>query len=688
MSTPNGLTKQPYTLLTLLQERAALASQGQAYRFLSDGETASECMTYAELNEKARAIAAWLQSHGAAGERALLLYPPGLDYIAAFFGCLYAGVIAVPAYPPQRKRGLPRVQSIALDSQAAFLLTTTAVQKTIQRLAESEDDTCANLKRLRWLTTDSLAAGMEHGWREPNIHADTLAFLQYTSGSTGLPKGVMVSHGNLLHNEQMIQHAFGHTQDALIVGWLPLYHDMGLIGNVLQPLYLGVPCVLMSPIHFLQKPIRWLSAISRFRATTSGGPNFAYDLCTRQITVAQRASLDLSSWTVAFNGAEPIRPGTLERFADSFASCGFNRRAFYPCYGLAEATLLVTGGNTDAEPVTCPADASVPNSSPADASSTSSEQTRTLVGCGISRFPQEVRIIEPASRTHCADRQVGEIWVMGQSVAQGYWQRQDETDETFHAYTADTNEGPFLRTGDLGFLAEAELFLTGRLKDLIIIRGRNHYPHDIEQTVEESHASLKIGGGAVFSVPGEDEEQLVVVQEVDARAKNLDVAAVVETVRQCVAEQHEIQVSTVVLIKAGTLSKTSSGKVQRRLCRDKFLTRALSVIAESIASIPLSLDHVGLEVDVSEAASGSMPQELEQGISVLWARVLERPSVMVHDDFFALGGDSLKGMQVVGAIREQYHIRGAPRDPLRSSYFGSIPRVSSDGTPGGIICTG
>ncbi len=657
MSTPYGLTEQPLTLLALLQERAALAPHEHAYRFLTDGENVSESMTYAELNEKAQAIAAWLQSHGAAGERALLLYPPGLDYIAAFFGCLYAGVIAVPAYPPQRKRGLPRVQSIALDSQAAFLLTTTAVQKTIERLAESEGDTYANLIRLRWLTTDPLPVGMERGWHEPDIHADTLAFLQYTSGSTGLPKGVMISHGNLLHNEQMIQHAFGHTQDELIVGWLPLYHDMGLIGNVLQPLYLGVPCVLMSPIHFLQKPIRWLSAITRFRATTSGGPNFAYDLCTRQITETQRASLDLSSWTVAFNGAEPIRPGTLERFADTFASCGFTRRAFYPCYGLAEATLLVTGGDPVAEPVTGSVDPSVPDSSADNASSsTPSEQSRALVGCGTSRLNQQVRIIYPDSRTHCADRQVGEVWVMGQSVAQGYWQRREETDETFHASTADTNEGPFLRTGDLGFLAGTELFLTGRLKDLIIIRGRNHYPQDIEQTVEESHSSLKIGGGAAFSVPGQDEEQLVVVQEVEARAKHLDFLAVVETVRQRVAEQHEIQLSTVVLIKAGTLSRTSSGKVQRRLCRDKFLARELSVIAESIASIPLSLDPVGPEVDVAEAAPGSVPQELEQGISALWARVLERPSVTVHDDFFALGGDSLKGMQVLGAIQEQYHI--------------------------------
>lgn len=649
MGTPYGLTKKPLTLLTLLHERAALAPQGQAYRFLSDGETASECMTYAELNEKAKAIAAWLQSHGAAGERALLLYPPGLDYIAAFFGCLYAGVIAVPAYPPQRKRGLPRVQSIARDSQAAYVLTTTGVQKTIQRLAEAEGETYTNLTTLRWLTTDPLPSGMD-SWHEPDINPDTLAFLQYTSGSTGVPKGVMVSHGNLLHNERMIQEAFGHTQEELIVGWLPLYHDMGLIGNVLQPLYLGVPCVLMSPIHFLQKPIRWLSAISRFRATTSGGPNFAYDLCTRQITETQRASLDLSSWTVAFNGAEPIRPGTLERFADTFASCGFKRQSLYPCYGLAEATLLVTGGERAAEPVTRPVDASVPDRSLVKSLlSTQSEQSRMLVGCGISRLHQQVRIIDPDSRTHCADRQVGEIWVMGQSVAQGYWQRRAETDQTFQAYTADTNEGPFLRTGDLGFLAETELFLTARLKDLIIIRGRNHYPQDIEQTVEESHSSLRIGGGAAFSVPGQDEEQLVVVQEVEARAKNLDLAAVVETVRQRVAEEHEIQVSTVVLIKAGTLSKTSSGKVQRRLCRTKYLARELTVIWESL--LP-GAPAVVAPVNEKTGLDDDTPEQLNTVVAHIWAEVLHHDAIRPSDDFFALGGDSLRGLQVLARIRE------------------------------------
>ncbi|MBX3301077.1 MAG: amino acid adenylation domain-containing protein [Nitrospira sp.] len=642
------------TFVELLRQRAARTPNQQAYEFLLDGETDSDRITYAELDRRAKAIAAWLQSRRALGERALLLYPPGLEYIAAFFGCLYAGVIAVPAYPPQRKRGLPRVQAMALDSQAAYVLTTSSIHQTIERLAGQEPE-YQHLVALQWFTTDKIVPELERDWHEPNLTTDTLAFLQYTSGSTGMPKGVMVSHGNLLHNERLIQEAFGHTQQELIVGWLPLYHDMGLIGNVLQPLYLGVPCVLMSPPHFLQKPVRWLSAISRYRATTSGSPNFAYDLCVRQISEAQRVALDLSSWTIAFNGAEPIRPSTLERFADTFQSCGFRREAFYSCYGLAEATLLVTGGVRQNLPtIRAVGKSTLEKGQVSSTESEESDDAATLVGCGIIRSDQQVRIVQPESREGCPDGQVGEIWVNGPSVAQGYWQREGETNETFKAYIIDTNEGPFLRTGDLGFLNKGELFVTGRLKDLIIIRGRNHYPQDIEQTVEESHPALRSGCGAAFSVVEHNEEQLVVVQELEARVKNPAVEAVTAAIRRQVAEQHDVHVSTVVLIKAGTLSKTSSGKVQRRLCRDRFLTGALTVIAESAALF--SQDFIGDHREAASTESLSQMLDLEKSVAELWSRVLERPAINRYDDFFALGGDSLRGMQIVGNIQERWQV--------------------------------
>lgn len=331
-----------HTLLDVLRRRAADTPSKRAYTYLRDGEQDEQSWTYGELDRRARAVAAVLQAAGAEGRRALLLYPPGLDYLAAFFGCLYAGVVAVPAYPPQRQRGLPRVRAILADAQAAYALSTSAITQALERII-TKGETYDDLAALRWIDSDLVEPGAERDWVEPQLTADSLAFLQYTSGSTGNPKGVMVTHANLLHNQRLIQESFGHTAEDVIVGWLPLYHDMGLIGNVLQPLYLGASCILMSPVHFLQKPARWLSAITRYRATTSGGPNFSYDLCVRQVTEAQRASLDLSAWAVAFNGAEPVRAATLDRFSDRFQDCGFRRRAFYPCYGLAEATLLVTG---------------------------------------------------------------------------------------------------------------------------------------------------------------------------------------------------------------------------------------------------------------------------------------------------------------------------------------------------------
>lgn len=641
------------TLINLLQSRATRTPTQHAYTYLRDGEADELSWNYGELDRRARAIAAWLQSLGAAGARALLLYPPGLDYIAAFFGCLYAGVVAVPAYPPQRQRGLPRVQAILSDSCARFVLSTTSISSKIQSTSGQAEDH-EELAALRWLNTDRIESGMEGSWAQPSLDSDTLAFIQYTSGSTGTPKGVKVSHGNLLHNQRAIQEAFGHRSDEVIVGWLPLYHDMGLIGNVLQPLYIGAPCILMSPVHFLQKPVRWLSAINRYRATTSGGPNFSYDLCARQVTDAQRTDLDLRSWTVAFNGAEPVRAATMERFSKQFRECGFRRQAFYPCYGLAEATLLVSGGTKEAGPIVH----SKEDISGSQAAPFSSDaQDNRIVGCGRAQGGQSIRIVHPDSAVPCADGQEGEIWVGGPSVAQGYWQRDAESKDTFQATLSPSGEGPFLRTGDLGLVRDGELFVTGRLKDLIIIRGRNHYPQDIERTVEESHPSLKAGGCAAFSVTQEEEEQLVVVQEVSPRARLLDVPAIADTIRQAVAQSHELSVAAVVLIKAGDLPKTSSGKVQRGLCRTQFLSRSLATVGESTRTIASPQPSLSGE---HPAAGESAYDQLEATIAEIWSQVLNRPTVGAQDDFFALGGDSLRGLQMVARLQEVRGIEVAP----------------------------
>jgi acyl-CoA synthetase (AMP-forming)/AMP-acid ligase II len=437
------------TSVELLGYRARHQPNCLAFTFLPDGETEGDRLTYAELDRQARAIAAKLQALGLSGERALLLYPSGLDYLAAFFGCLYAEVVAVPAYPPHNQRNTPRIQAVVADARAAIALTTTTMLSKVRSLLteknRSGEFTVVGYGQLRSRHRRELA-------RTLNPH-DTLAFLQYTSGSTGTPKGVMLTHGNLLHNAAMTYRVMGHSPTSKFVSWLPTYHDMGLIGGILQPLYGGFPCILMPPAAFLQRPYRWLQAISRYNGTTSGAPNFAYELCIDKIAPEQVQTLDLSSWSVAFNGAEPIRADTLERFWAKFAACGFRKQAFYPCYGMAETTLMVSGGLKTAPPVfkTIQKDA-LECDQVVEGDWEDNENACTLVGCGQTLPELQIVIAHPEMLTRCLPSQVGEIWVSGPSVGCGYWNRPEDTEQTFRAYLSDTGEGPFLRTGDLGFL--------------------------------------------------------------------------------------------------------------------------------------------------------------------------------------------------------------------------------------------
>ncbi|MDZ8023961.1 MAG: amino acid adenylation domain-containing protein [Nostoc sp. DedQUE11] len=568
------------TVVELLRFRSSTQSDKNAFTFLLDGETEKATLTYQELDRRSRRIAAQLQVLGLTGERALLLYPQGLDFLVAFFGCLYAGVVAVTAYPPRNERNTPRIKAISIDAQAAIALTTTEILPTVQSLMTQKTD----LESLQWLTTDNLPQGIEDSWQQPSIHRDTLAFLQYTSGSTGTPKGVMISHRNLLHNAATTYQFMEHSPESKFVTWLPMYHDMGLIGGILQPLYGGFPCIIMPPASFLQRPYRWLQAISEYQGTTSGGPNFAYELCTQKITPEQKQTLDLSSWSVAFNGAEPIRHDTLERFAAAFAECGFRKEAFYPCYGMAETTLMVSGVDKATAPTIKRIQKSALESNRVVESYLKDENICHFVSCGRVIPEQEVVIANPETLNSCQSDEIGEIWVSGPSVGQGYWNRLQETEETFGAYLSDTGKGPFLRTGDLGFLDNQELFITGRAKDLIIIRGRNIYPQDIELTAQRSHASLRSGANAAFTVEVHQEERLVVVQELEFRAKpNLE--EVTSAIRQAITEEHEVQVYGVVLIKPGSIPKTSSGKIQRRATRAQFENNQLNVVASNILKI-------------------------------------------------------------------------------------------------------
>ncbi|NET31667.1 MAG: fatty acyl-AMP ligase, partial [Cyanothece sp. SIO1E1] len=533
-------------LVDLLRHRKQYQPGDIAFTFLLNGEAAARDLTYRDLDQQARAIAATLQHLKASRERALLLYQPGLEFIAAFFGCLYAGVIAVPVYPPRRNHHSHRLHTIVTDAQATLVLTTTSVLSTFEHSLQSDPAFTA----LHWLTTDNIDSHKADDWQPLLIQADTLALLQYTSGSTGAPKGVMLSHGNLLHNLAVINQCFEDTPNSRGVSWLPPYHDMGLIGGILQPIYVGAPMILMPPVAFFQQPIRWLQAISNYRVTTSGGPNFAYDLCVDTIKPDQLARLNLSHWQVAFTGAEPVRAQTLERFAHTFADCGFRQQAFYPCYGMAEATLLVSGGLKTDLPVIEWIQGTELLQNRVISAVNFTANSQAIIGCGRSGLDQKIVIAHPDSHTTCTDGEVGEIWVSGPSVAQGYWQQPEQTQQTFHAFLADTGEGPFLRTGDLGFLQAGELFVTGRIKDVIIIRGQNHYPQDIELTVQKSHPALRTDSGAAFAIAGEPQEQLVIVQEVKrSHLRNLEVPTVVEAITQAVIARHGLSIEAIALVK-------------------------------------------------------------------------------------------------------------------------------------------
>ncbi|KAB8330057.1 type I polyketide synthase [Scytonema tolypothrichoides VB-61278] len=593
------------TIVDVLRNRALRQQDQRAYTFLQDGERESSTLSYGELDRISKAIAAQLQSIGATGQRALLLYPSGLEFIAAFCGCLYAGVVAVPAYPPRANQKMSRLEAIVADAQAQVILTTEALLSNIKsRVAQNPE-----LAALPCLATDNIDENQAESWQETPLYGSTLAFLQYTSGSTGTPKGVMVSHENLMHNEKIIQYGMQHTEKTIFVGWLPLFHDMGLIGNMLQPLYLGIPCILMSPEAFLQKPFRWLQAISRYKATTSGGPNFAYDLCVNKITDEQRASLDLSSWQVAFNGAEPVRAETMARFAEAFADCGFRPEAFYPCYGMAETTLIVSGGSVSAQPILQNVQKQALEQNRVVPALRQNDDSQTLVGSGQCLPELEIVIANPQTMEPCQPNEVGEIWVSGASVTQGYWNRKEQTEQTFRAQLRDTKAGLFLRTGDLGFLQGGELFVTGRLKDIIIIRGRNYYPQDIELTVEQSHPALRSNSGAAFSVDIAGEEKLVVAQEVErSYLRKLNANEVITSIRRAVAEQHDLEVYAVLLLKTVSLPKTSSGKVQRSACRAKFLAGTLDIVADWSPNPKYKTNFRDLETEVE-----SLLQQLQTG---------------------------------------------------------------------------
>ena len=535
------------TIVDVLRRRAELTPHKRVFLFLEKGEHELASLTFAELDRKARTIGNRLAVLGAGGKRVLLPHPPGLDFVASFFGCLYAGAVAVPGCSSLLSTRLhDRLRSIVNDAGADFILASST--RSLTALRESDEKW---ISQLHLLATDEISETDGAETSLAHCGPEDVAYIQYTSGSTSAPKGVVISHSNVMSNQRMLQAAFSTGEDSVVVSWLPHFHDMGLVGVLQHAIYAGMFVVLMAPLDFIRRPAQWLRAISKYRGSISGAPNFAYDLCVERVKDVDVTDLDLSDWKLAFNGSEPVKADTMERFFEKFGKVGFRRESFYPCYGLAEATLLVS-------------------------SRASFLNERPVLSCGQAWENERVLIVDPKTQQRCSEGTEGEIWIAGPHVAKGYWRRPDETHAVFGAHLSDDSAGPFLRTGDLGYLKAGELYITGRLKELIILHGKNHYPQDIEATVAASHPLLRQDCGAAFSVEVTGREELVVFQEVKRQTPPEKALEIKGAIRQALAEDRAVKPYSVVLFKPNTIPKTSSGKIMRAACRADFLQNSFT----------------------------------------------------------------------------------------------------------------
>ena len=647
------------TLIDLLEYRALNQRDKTAFIYLESDDQVESKLTYGGLMHYARNIAYQLADMAPYGERVLLLFPPGLEFIKAFFGCLYANLIAVPAYPPRNNRNTKRIYAIFTDASVKLCLSTSAIQPKLQSIFTLIPD----LEKTAWLFTDKAVSSCDHQWKRLPKPED-LAILQYTSGSTSLPKGVMVSHKNFMHN---LSFSFGRwelSEDSKFVSWLPVYHDMGLVSGILLPIFGGFSGILMSPTAFLQRPFRWLNTISDYNATISIAPNFAYDLCVDKVTGDEQKGLDLSNWRHAINGAEPVNFETMERFVSAFESCGFKKNAFNPGYGLAEGTLVVSVGWQAANYRKKEVDKEELGKNKIRERDGPGKYISMIVGCGRGAHDQQIAIVNPETLGRCLPGEVGEVWLKGPSVAQGYWNKDEETSEIFQAYLTDTGEGPFLRTGDLGFLDEEELFITGRLKDIIIIHGINHYPQEIELAVIQCDDRFRKGGGAAFSVTRESSERLVVVQEIESHAK-FDKSFLINTVRNTIAESLGIHLYALLLVKSHSVPKTSSGKIQRKACRSSFEKGELKIVSEWREDESSSSSTLDVKAQFGQSTKRKGPLSKVDNIDLLRSWLVTHLSNLLNiaptelnpaKPLSSFGLDSVQSVTLVGDLeRETEH---------------------------------
>ena len=650
------------TIIDTLEEHAAVRGEHAAFRMLSGSGRPSNELTYAELLAETRRVAAALRDLGCRGKPVLLLYPSSTDFVSAFLGCLYAGAIAVPAYPPdpaRLNRTLPRLQAIVRDCGATHVLTVESVRQAVPSLASLPQ----GLAQLEWIATDGLRVD-QPGMQRPSIN-ESVAFLQYTSGSTGDPKGVMVTHANLKHNTGLMNAAWPGGSEHRFVCWLPLYHDMGLIANVLQTVELGASCTLLSPIQFLRRPRVWLEAITRDRATISFAPNFAYDLCVRKVPAEELSGLSLDSWRVAINAAEPSRPRTMEAFEERFGPVGFRKDAFEAAYGLAESTVFATARGLARGPRSVSVcaqelarDRIVVDGGPEPNGDTGGAALFASNGRGW--LDHEAWLVDPDTRRPTEVGKIGEIWLRGPSVASGYWKRPDATEETFHARLAGSGEGPFLRTGDLGFVHDGEFYVAGRLKDVIILNGANYYPHDLERSAQDAHSSVRPGCVVAFGTDDGSAERLVIVAEVKERREEVDGAAIAAAIRQAVFEDHDVSVDTIALVGRQAVPKTSSGKLQRAKTRNDLLSGTMDEFYRwDCPRLNRRKNASGGTEALQRVATGEVPMLSSEGIATfIWQWLYEncgvdRRGLEASTSFADLGLDSAAGVALAEELSQR-----------------------------------
>jgi len=646
-------------LTEALDNWAAADSDRVRFTYLGDDGSVQR-LSDVELWHRARVIAAELLNQGSPGDRVLLAYPPGLDFVAGFFGCLYAGMLAVPVHYPRPNRPMIRHSAIARDCRASMALTTERSLRLID---------APGIPDVHWIATDNLEGAGLAASDLPARAPDKIAFLQYTSGSTSEPKGVMVSHANLIRNLEIIREGFHLTElppaERIVFNWMPAYHDMGLIGSLLGAFYNDGETIIMSPASFLQRPLRWMHSISKYRATITGAPCFAYRLCAEKVTQKDLQSLDLSCLYLAGCGAEPIEAEALERFAAAFAGSGFNPKAFYPCYGLAESTLMVTGGDGPGGITTKTIDRKALSRHRMEPADDSEADALRVVSCGKPHLDTKITIVDPETRRVRTANEIGEVWVTGETVSQGYW-RSDPEQNVFSVQLEQSDGSLYLRTGDLGFVSEGALYVTGRIKDLIIIRGQNHYPQDIERTATLVHESLAPTGAAAFAVEVDGQERLVVIHEVDRAHGDVDLDKILRELRVSVATEHELDVHEIVLIRPLTLPRTTSGKVQRFICRDQYRQGSLRALARWKRSDSLDAD-VFAPIDLThppqnERALERFRQTIETAL-LAWIRQEGGVSELQIDTslpFAEIGIDSLRAVELSAQLESWLGVELTP----------------------------